>query len=141
MGSEQRMQIGEVADRTGLSLRTIRYYGEVGLVPPSSRSTGGFRLYSEADVARFKVIMRMKPLDFSLDEMRDLLDLLDGLESSSPGSALHSELTERLAMYQEAVRVRVRSIQEQLDVATGFSEELSHEMAKHRPEPVREGPG
>ena len=47
----QHMQIGEVAERTNLSLRTIRYYEEVDLVPPSARTPGGFRLYTEADVA------------------------------------------------------------------------------------------
>lgn len=43
------MQIGEVAERIGLSLRTIRYYEEVGLVVPSVRSQGGFRLYTEPE--------------------------------------------------------------------------------------------
>ncbi|WP_253854771.1 MerR family transcriptional regulator [Prauserella alba] len=71
------MQIGEVAERTGLSLRTIRYYEEVGLVVPSARSQGGFRLYNEPDVARLLLIMRMKPLGFQLDEMRELLAILD----------------------------------------------------------------
>ncbi len=61
-----RMQIGEVAERTGLSLRTIRYYGEVGLVVPSARSKGGFRLYTESDVARLLLIKQMKPLGVQL---------------------------------------------------------------------------
>ena len=65
------MQIGEVADRTGLSLRTIRHYEEAGLIAPSARSKGGSRLYTEADVSRLMVIRRMKPLGFSLEEMRD----------------------------------------------------------------------
>lgn len=73
----ERMQIGEVAERTGLSLRTIRYYEEVGLVVPSARSQGGFRLYAEPDVDRLQLIKRMKPLGFQLDEMRDLLAILD----------------------------------------------------------------
>jgi MerR family copper efflux transcriptional regulator len=67
------MQIGEVAARTSLSLRTIRYYEEVGLAPPSARTTGGFRLYTEGDVQRLELIKQMKPLDFSLEQMRDLL--------------------------------------------------------------------
>ena len=75
------MQIGEVAARTELSLRTIRHYEETGLVIPSARSQGGFRLYTEADVARLMVIRRMKPLGFTLDEMRDLLDATDRLDS------------------------------------------------------------
>lgn len=78
------MQIGEVAARTELSLRTIRHYEETGLVVPSARSQGGFRLYTETDVARLMVIRRMKPLGFTLDQMRDLLDATDRLDNE-PG--------------------------------------------------------
>ncbi|MDV7352811.1 MerR family transcriptional regulator [Rhodococcus oxybenzonivorans] len=73
----RHMQIGEVAERTELSIKTIRHYDEVGLVRPSERSAGGFRLYTEADVHRLLVIRRMKPLGFTLDEMRQLLDSLE----------------------------------------------------------------
>ena len=44
------MQIGEVAERTGLSLRTLRHYDEIGLLRPAGRSDGGFRLYTADDV-------------------------------------------------------------------------------------------
>jgi DNA-binding transcriptional MerR regulator len=70
------MQIGEVAELTGLSLRTIRHYEEVGLVTPDTRSQGGFRLYTAADLRRLRLIRQMKALGFSLDEMRTLLSLL-----------------------------------------------------------------
>ncbi|CAN3126328.1 MerR family transcriptional regulator [Mycobacterium sp. smrl_JER01] len=73
------MQIGQVAARTELSINTVRHYDEVGLVTPSARSAGGFRLYTESDVDRLLVIRRMKPLGFSLAEMRDLLASLDTL--------------------------------------------------------------
>ncbi len=63
------MQIGEVAERTGLSFRTLRHYDEVGLLSPSARSEGGFRLYTDSDVDKLLVIRRMKPLGYSLDEM------------------------------------------------------------------------
>jgi DNA-binding transcriptional MerR regulator len=76
-----RMQIGDVAERTGLSLRTIRHYEEVGLLPEAQRSAGGFRLYTDDAVARLLLIKRMKPLDFSLDEMRDLIEVRDRLAS------------------------------------------------------------
>ena len=65
--------IGRVAERVGLSLRTIRYYDEIGLVTPSGRTVGGFRLYSPSDVERLLLIKRMKPLGYSLEEMADLL--------------------------------------------------------------------
>ena len=73
------LQIGQVAERTGLSLRTIRFYEENGLVRPTTRTDGGFRLYSDDDVARLEVIKRMKPLGFRLEEMQELLTLLADL--------------------------------------------------------------
>jgi DNA-binding transcriptional MerR regulator len=70
-------QIGEVAERVGLSLRTVRYYEEVGLFEPTGRTQGGFRLYSENDVKRLLVLKGMKPLGLSLEEIRELMGLLD----------------------------------------------------------------
>ena len=52
------MQIGEAAERVGLRIRTIRHYEDVGLVIPSARSAGGFRLYTDADLERLLVIRR-----------------------------------------------------------------------------------
>lgn len=80
---ETHMQIGQVAGRTELSIKTIRHYDEVGLVTPSERSAGGFRLYTEADVQRLLVIRRMKPLGFTLEEMKQLLDSLAVLSSEN----------------------------------------------------------
>lgn len=77
-GSVQ-LQIGQVAARTELSINTIRHYDEVGLVTPSVRSAGGFRLYTDADVERLLAIRRMKPLGFTLAEMKALLDSVDVL--------------------------------------------------------------
>ena len=82
---DRHLQIGEVALRTELSVRTVRHYHDVGLVEPSARSGGGFRLYTEADVQRLLVIRRMKPLGFSLAEMKRLLDALDVLRGE-PGT-------------------------------------------------------
>lgn len=73
------VHIGAVAERTGLSHRTIRYYEEMGLVEPAARTEGGFRLYDEAGVERLLLIMPMKPLGFSIDQIRDLLIALDTL--------------------------------------------------------------
>lgn len=77
------MQIGEVAERTQLSLRTLRHYDQVGLVPPSARSEGGFRLYTEVDVARLHHVRRITPLGFSLEETAQILNLLEGEHTST----------------------------------------------------------
>jgi MerR family copper efflux transcriptional regulator len=116
------MQIGQVAERTGLSLRTIRFYEENGLVIPTARSEGGFRLYSEDDVARLEVIKRMKPLGFSLEEMQELLTLLADLDS---GTGDRAQLIDRLRMFHEAATARVTALKEQLAVAEGFAETLA----------------
>ena len=132
----QQMQIGEVASRTGLSLRTIRYYEEMGLVVPSARSAGGFRLYTDSDVARLQVVMRMKPLDFSLEEMKDVMDTLDAL-SGEPSDAgdTREELLTRLRAHHEAAQARVVAVREKLAVAEGFAADLAAEIARHRTVP------
>jgi DNA-binding transcriptional MerR regulator len=79
---EQRTSVGasfqrieQVAARTGLTKRTLRYYEEIGLLPPPTRTEGGYRLYSEADVQQLERIKRLKDLlGFSLAEIRELAD-------------------------------------------------------------------
>ncbi len=123
------MQIGQVADRTGLSLRTIRFYEENGLVVPTARSEGRFRLYSDDDVARLEVIKRMKPLGFSLEEMQELLTLLADLDAA-PGDREH--LFDRLRMFHEAATARVTELREQLAVAEGFADTLAGHIQARR---------
>jgi DNA-binding transcriptional MerR regulator len=125
------MQIGEVAERTGLSLRTIRYYEEMGLVRPSSRSAGGFRLYTGADVSRLLLVKRMKPLEFSVEEMRDLLHVLDALEAHAD-SATRDALVERLTMYREAADARVGALREDMETAQAFAKDLRREISRQR---------
>ncbi|UOE21906.1 MerR family transcriptional regulator [Thermobifida halotolerans] len=124
------MQIGEVAERTGLSLRTIRYYGEVGLVEPSARSKGGFRLYTESDVERLLLIKRMKPLEFSLEETRDLLDVIDRLESGAADERERAALTARLDLFEEAIEARCTALREQLAMAEEFGDRLRAQRNK-----------
>jgi DNA-binding transcriptional MerR regulator len=125
-------QIGEVAERTGLSLRTIRYYEEVGLVTPSGRTTGGFRLYSELEVSRLLLIKRMKPLDFSLEDMREVLGILDDLEGGDLTAEQRTDLLGRLDMYRQAADLRVRSLRDQLEVADEFAGDLRREISRQK---------
>lgn len=131
MADQQRqMQIGEVAERTGLSLRTIRHYEDVGLVTPSARSKGGFRLYTETDVDRLMVIRRMKPLDFSLDEMRELLDITDRLTATDapPTDPERTRLRERLDSYQKVAEARCEKLRAQLLAAEDFAATLHRKL-------------
>ncbi|MFI8490533.1 MerR family transcriptional regulator [Streptomyces rubrogriseus] len=141
---DRHMQIGEVAARTELSLRTIRHYEETGLVIPSARSQGGFRLYTETDVARLMVIRRMKPLGFTLEQMRDLLDATDRLDGDDAAldPAERTALLERVRTYQQAAAEQVEKLRTQLSRAEDFATTLTARL--NRPAPpadVQHGDG
>ncbi|MEV5169206.1 MerR family transcriptional regulator [Streptomyces werraensis] len=128
------MQIGEVAARTELSLRTIRHYEETGLVIPSARSQGGFRLYTETDVARLMVIRRMKPLGFTLEQMRDLLDATDRLDAATGLDADERDaLLERVRTYRQAADEQVAKLRIQLARAEDFAATLSARLEQSTP--------
>ncbi|GAB2976143.1 MerR family transcriptional regulator [Frigoribacterium salinisoli] len=114
--TDRTMRIGELADRAGMSLRTIRHYDEVGLLTPSGRTEGGFRLYTEQDFARLMVIRRMKPLGFSLDEMADLLRIVGALEADPSDAASRVRLDEFTARAAE----RRAGLEAQLAMADEF---------------------
>ncbi|MCH8560183.1 MerR family transcriptional regulator [Nesterenkonia sp. LB17] len=115
------MHIGELADRTGLSLRTIRHYGDVGLLPASGRTEGGFRLYSEADQQRLMRIKYLKPLGFSLEELSEVvalleLDTLDADQRNRAQESLEHVDRERakLAAYLEQADLLAEQLRNQL---------------------------
>ena len=112
------MHIGEVAARTELSLRSLRHWEEVGLLRPSGRTDGGFRLYTEADVERIMVIRRMKPLGFTLEQMSAVMRDIEALEHAdgAPDEGARSRLAEVLA---EAGERRARLVR-QLAMADEF---------------------
>lgn len=126
----RQMQIGEAAERVGLSIRTIRHYEEAGLVVPSARSEGGFRLYTEPDLDRLRVIKRMKPLGFTLEEMRDLLQILGGLTTAQ--GTERDTLLDRLTMFHTAAQNRVEALREQLATAEGFARQIQGHIAQNR---------
>src|SRR5688572_13785690 len=73
--NEPCLQIGEVADRTGVTQRTLRFYEERGLLKPPTRMDGGFRLYSEDDVGRVEQIKRLQNLlGLTLAEIKDMVE-------------------------------------------------------------------
>lgn len=69
---------GRLAKLTGCNIETIRYYEREGILPQPRRSEGGHRLYEPADVRRLRFVRRCRELGFSLEEIRGLLELVDG---------------------------------------------------------------
>jgi MerR family transcriptional regulator, copper efflux regulator len=121
------LQIGEVAERVGLSLRTVRYYEEQGLLTPERRTTGGFRLFSVAQVDRLLVIKQMKSLGFTVQEMRALLDARDILRDTGSGTEARTAARAELAAYATRAAERLEQLRSKLRDAEGLAERLRDE--------------
>jgi DNA-binding transcriptional MerR regulator len=76
------MRIGILADRTGTSVPTIRYYEQIGLLRPAIRQSGGQRTYDNEDVRRLKFVVACRAFGFPIDEVRALLSLTNDRNAS-----------------------------------------------------------
>ena len=109
------MRIGQLAERTGLSLPTLRHYDEAGLLSPSARTSGNFRMYSEAEYEKLMVIRRMKPLGFTVEQMRQVLVIVEGLHRSpSPSPEERDDLLVQLRGFIADAGERRDRLQRQL---------------------------
>ncbi|MGY1845705.1 MerR family transcriptional regulator [Modestobacter sp. SYSU DS0875] len=134
MPEERLMRIGELAARAGISLPTLRHYDEIGLLMPSARTAGNFRLYSEADFERLMVIRRMKPLGFSVEEMRELLQVVSGLRAARAAALPEpAELRSVLEQFVAAARDRRHRLRRHLSMADEFISILESEESAAAP--------
>jgi MerR family transcriptional regulator, copper efflux regulator len=122
------MHIGEVAARTELSLRSLRHWDEVGLVKPSGRTDGGFRLYTEADVEKILLIRRMKPLGFTLEAMSAAMRDIETLQHPSALDAAKTAAHQRLTGILDDAAERREKLVRQLAMADEFVELLGQEL-------------
>ncbi|NEW48866.1 MerR family transcriptional regulator [Nocardia cyriacigeorgica] len=119
------LQIGQVAERTELSLKSIRHWDEVGLVQPSARSAGGFRLYTEADVARMLLIRRMKPLGFTLAEMKQVLEAIEVLDDTAAEPVARAAAQAELLAFRDKAAASADRLRRHLAYAEEFTGLLS----------------
>jgi DNA-binding transcriptional MerR regulator len=68
------LTIGQLSRRTGLAVRTIRYWSDIGALPPAGRTSGGYRLYDAESVARLELVRTLRELGLGLDEVRRVLE-------------------------------------------------------------------
>ena len=71
------MNIGKAAKLTGLTVKTVRYYSDIGIIKPLIDNNTGYRSFSERDLAKLQFISKARKFDFSLDECRELLALYE----------------------------------------------------------------
>ena len=122
-------QIGAVAERVDLSLRTVRYYEEVGLISPEKRTDGGFRLYTEENIERLLAIKQMKPLGFSVQEMRVVLEARDALRSLPRGNPRRMQAVDELADAARAADRRVGKMRGHLAAGEELAKQLARESS------------
>lgn len=102
------MKIGELAQQTGVAIDTVRYYERQGLLPAPARRPSGYRSYQSADVGRLRFVRRAKALGFTLEEIRELLEL-SGHREDDMGSlkaAAEHKLADVEAKLSELTRIR-----------------------------------
>ncbi len=116
------LQIGEVARKADVSVRTVRYYEELGLLQPSGWTSGGMRLYSEADVVRLRFIRRLRGLSLNLKEIKLAL----GLEQP-PRSR-----QERVARTLEVLLMEQSRAEEQASALAQLREEMDQALTNVR---------
>jgi len=111
------LTVGELAKRTGLTVRTLHHYDEIGLLKPTLRSGSGYRLYTAADIARLQQVLSLRQLGFSLDEVRDCLNRSDFAPLEVIRLHLvrlreHIELQHRLFERLEAMAAHFQTVEE-----------------------------
>ena len=116
------LNIGEVAERAGVTAPTVRYYESIGLLRKPARSGGGYRRYSEATVAELEFIKKARALGFSLEEIGEIVQLTRSGRRPC-------------ARVIDLARTRLADVDEQMRKLTAFRAQLARELARW------EGPG
>jgi MerR family transcriptional regulator, thiopeptide resistance regulator len=109
------LRVGELAKATGLTVRTLHHYDEIGLLEPSERSGAGYRLYTDADVRRLYRILALRGMGFSLDEIAATLRR-EG-EDPRPAVRRHLERVDEQLRLARRLRTRLTRILDLLDQA------------------------
>jgi DNA-binding transcriptional MerR regulator len=132
-GSRPGLRIGEAAERAGVSARTLRYYEELGLLPPSARTPGGARRYTEPDIGRLAHIRELQELmGFNLDEIRSVVSAEDRLATLRQAYFSSTESPERqVEILREAMVLNAR-LRERVEAKkAGLDRMLAQLESKH----------
>jgi MerR family mercuric resistance operon transcriptional regulator len=100
-----QMSRGSLAKQTGVNIETIRYYEKIGLMPDPTRSSAGHRIYDQSQLKRLSFIRRSRELGFTLHEIRELLELVDG------GDYTCAEVRDRTLRHLNDVALKICDLQ------------------------------
>ena len=100
------MEIRELVQKTGVPAKTIRYYEEIGMLPPPERKPNGYRNYAEADVERLKLVAGARRMDIPLADIREILDMRDRQEPPCV------RLLEIIDQKRDEIQVRIEQLRQ-----------------------------
>jgi len=118
--------IGNLSKKTGVGTEAIRYYERIGLIPKPQRAENGYRVYSEEDSERLSFIRRARVLDFTLDEIDEILAFRE--RNEAPCSHVMAVMERRI----DEIETRIRDLQNMRDEISRL-----HEVGKQLPEDVQ----
>lgn len=104
MIQEAAYTIQQVAGQTGLTSYTLRYYEDIGLLEPIARAANGHRRYSEADIGRIMMLMKLRKTNMSLDDMKYFVNLY------REGSETAAERRELLEAHRQVVEAQIEEL-------------------------------
>ncbi len=126
IGVTTGMKIGALAGRSGLPVKTLRYYEELGLLPAIGRSEGGFRLFAEESLPRLEFIRRLKTLGLSLEEIQGCLAVHDA------GELPCGDIEIQLGRQIERIDGQIKELRQ-------LRKELQDLLASWQSDPVKDG--
>lgn len=126
IGVTTGMKIGALAGRSGLPVKTLRYYEELGLLPAIGRSEGGFRLFAEESLRRLEFIRRLKTLGLSLEEIQGCLAVHDA------GELPCGDIEIQLGRQIERIDGQIKELRQ-------LRKELQDLLASWQSDPVKDG--
>ncbi len=107
---KNRQQIGAIAQQSGVPIKTIRYYEELGLLKASSRTEGGFRLFDQDVISRLRFIKRAQSLGLSLSEIKEFLKIHD--QGKLPCDRIKVSLQEKVQDIEDKIQELIQFKQE-----------------------------
>lgn len=120
------LQIGQLSEETDVSSQAIRYYERIGVLPEPERAENGYRIYGQDDVDRLRFVRSARALDFSLDDIQEILELRD--QGTAPCTYVMGLMNEQIS----AIDARIRGLQRLRDELRGL-----HNAGLQMPEDVR----
>lgn len=133
--AEEYARIEQVSARTGLTKRTLRYYEEIGLLAPPTRTEGGYRLYNGADIQQLQRIKRLKDLlGFSLAEIREIAEAEEEREQVRAAWARERDPHARLAWLDRAealTRRQLSLVEEKMAGLQEMRSNLTHRLERY----------